>query len=130
MAKKSVNYQYNMIFILDENMPLSSIEVIENKGFYVEHVRKIGLIGAIDKKIAEYAKNKEAILITKDLDFGSKLLYLPKDHYGLLILRLPYFFTGAQITKVLKDFLDEIEASGLINKITILELGRYRQKNL
>jgi predicted nuclease of predicted toxin-antitoxin system len=88
------------------------------------------LRGFDDNKIVEYAKEKEAILVTKDIEFGSIILY-PKDfHYGLLILRLPYFFTGKQIANVLKKFLEEVDVEMLVGNRTVLELGRYRMKEL
>lgn len=130
MVRKSENYQDKIKFLLDENMPFSSIEMLRDNGFDVEHLRFTGLRGVADSKVAEYAKSKKAILITKDKEFGNPLSYPKNSHHGLIIIRLLYFFTGNQITNTLKSHLDEIKIYSLINKVTILELGRYRQKEL
>ena len=69
-----------MKFFLDENIPLSVTDSIKSLGFEVEHVRTSGLRGATDKQIAKYAQKQQAILVTKDLEFGSSILY-PKDSH-------------------------------------------------
>ncbi|MEM2088311.1 MAG: hypothetical protein QXF52_06515 [Thermoproteota archaeon] len=53
-----------------------------------------------------------------------------KKGFGLLLVRLPYYFTASKIKKVFNEFLKEIDAKELVNSITVLELGRYRIKKL
>jgi len=117
-------------FFLDENMPKSSAKMLENFGFEVEHARSAGLKGEPDKEIAKYAKEQKAILVTKDLDFGNVLLYDKDSHYGLLIIRLPHDYSAKQITDKLKKFINNIDVKDLVDKITILELGRYRIRDM
>mgnify|MGYP001593457626 FL=1 len=119
-----------MRFFLDENIPLSVLDFIASFGFKVDHVKNIGMHGARDKQIAEYAKKQKAVLITKDLEFGNLLIYPSGSHYGLLILKLPYTFSADQIAKTLSDFLTKIDTKDLANSITVLEIGRYRIRHL
>ena len=119
-----------MKFFLDENIPLSINNTIKNLGFKVEHTRNVGLTGSPDKEIAEYARKQNAILVTRDIEFGSRILYPKNSHYGLLILRLPFNFSAKQISENLKKFLNNINVEILVNSITILELGRYRRRML
>ena len=119
-----------MKFFLDENIPLSIIKVISKLSFEVEHAINAGLRGASDKEIAEYAKKQNAILITKDVGFGSILLYPKGSHYGLLVLRLPNYFNTEQIAEALKDFFSKVKPENLINHITILEAGKYRIRHI
>ena len=119
-----------MKFFLDENIPLSINNTIKNLGFKVEHTRNVGLTGSSDKEIAEYARKQNAILVTRDIEFGSRILYPKNSHYGLLILRLPFNFSAKQISENLKKFLNNINVEILVNSITILELGRYRRRML
>ena len=119
-----------MRFVLDENMPLSSVALLQNIGHNVEHIIKTNLRGADDKDIADYSKNKKAILITKDIEFGSIILYPRGAHYGLIVVRLPNYFNGNQITKALEEFLGIIDREQLIGALTILELGKYRIRSL
>src|SRR3989344_9062456 len=118
-----------MRFLLDENLPFSLSEFLEEKGFEVEHVKKIiSLRGSSDKKIAEYARKRESVLITKDVEFGSIILYPKTSHYGLIVLRLPYYYTAEQIVKTIKEFFDIIEVNELISARIVLELGKYRRR--
>jgi len=117
-------------FFLDENMPMSSAKMLKNLGFEVEHARTAGLKGEPDKEIARYAKEQKAILVTKDLDFGNILLYHEDSHHGLLIIRLPHDYSAKQITDKLKKFIDNIDVEDLVDQITILELGRYRIRDM
>lgn len=119
-----------MKFFLDENLPLSLEESIKKLGFEVKHARTVGLNGATDKTIANYAKKKESILITKDLEFGNLIIYPKNSHYGLIILRLSHNLTTEKITKILKEFLTKIDIQKLVNSIIILELGSYRIRKL
>ncbi len=119
-----------MKFFLDENIPFSVTNVINKLNFKAEHTINVGLRGATDKEIANYAKKTKAILITKDLDFGSTLSYSKDSHYGVLILRLPSYFNTKQISNALKDFLEKIDSKILIGSITILEIGKYRTRHL
>jgi len=117
-------------FFLDENMPKSSAEMLNDLGFEIEHARSAGLKGKPDKEIAKYAKEQEAILITKDLDFGNILWYDEDSHHGLLIIRLPHDYSAKQITAKLREFIDNLDVENLVGHITILELGRYRIRDM
>ncbi len=119
-----------MKFFIDENLPLSTISIIQKLGFEVEHCKNSNLRGASDEKIAKYAKEHKMILITKDLEFGSLIFYPKNSHYGLLVLRLPNYFNTIKIMAALEEFLKNIEIEKLINAITILEIGRYRIRKL
>ena len=119
-----------MKFLVDENLPFSTIALLKEIGFEAEHVCDVGLRGASDKRIAEYAKQQKAILITRDLEFGSLLLYPKSSHYGLIVLRVPCFFKTEQIKWLLKSFLTKIIPAQLVHTISIVEVGKYRQRKL
>jgi len=48
--------------------------------------------------------------------------------FGLLIVRLPYYFTVDKINRIFSEFIREVNVDELLNSITVLELGRYRTK--
>ena len=118
-----------MNLLLDENIPRSAVKELRALGIKVEHASEIGLKGAIDKEIAAYAKKQDAILITKDLEFGSLLVYPKGSHYGLIVLRVPHHLTAQHNIKILKNFLQDIKTQNLAGKIIVLELGRYRTRD-
>ncbi|MBI2452047.1 DUF5615 family PIN-like protein [Candidatus Pacearchaeota archaeon] len=119
-----------MRFLLDENIPLSILNLLKNLGHSVKHIKNIFLYSKSDKEISEYAKNKKAILITRDLEFGSTILYPKNSHYGVIVLRLPYYFNAEQISKSLKEFISSVDNKDMTGNLVILELNRYRIKKL
>lgn len=96
--------------------------------YSVESVRDIGLRGAPDEEIIDRAKSGGRIIIIRDTDFGDVLRH-PK-HPGVLILRLPYTHTAEEINNRLEKFLRRIDASKLKNAVTILEIDRYRRREI
>lgn len=114
-----------MRFFLDACMPYSSKEVFKKIG-EVEHARDVGLAKAVDKEIIEYASRRKAVLITKDLEFANIIFYPINSHCGVILLRLPSYFTTRQINNVLEEFLSSVDIKELINSVTIVEAKRYR----
>ena len=57
---------------------------LENKGFPVEYVPK----GAEDDLVITLAKCKQAILLTRDSDFANKIMYPPKEYYGIVVFKI------------------------------------------
>ncbi len=119
-----------MKFFLDANMPLSSLNLFEDLKLSAMHAREIGLANSEDNEIMNYAINNNCILITKDLDFSDKRIFLLKFLRGLIILRLPFYFTSSQINNSLRSFFDSVDINELEHKITIVKLGRFRMKRL
>ena len=115
-------------FLVDADMPRSSVGIIRSFGFDGEDVRDIGMRTARDKEIIEYALKNNRIIVTRDTDFGEVLLY-PK-HPGAIIFRLPHTFTVKEINGRLKDFLNSANEEEMRNALLIVELGRYRRRPL
>ncbi|MBI4017714.1 MAG: DUF5615 family PIN-like protein [Candidatus Aenigmarchaeota archaeon] len=121
---------YAMKLFLDENIPVSAVDAIKSLGFEVEHVKSSGLRGASDKEIAKYAKSKQAILVTRDIEFGSSLLYPKGSHYGVIVIRLPHSFTTKQMIAHLVRFLKGTEYETLADTVTVLEIDRFRRRKM
>ena len=119
-----------MKFFLDANMPRSSLKLFEELGIEVIYSRDVGLGNVEDKEIFEYAIRNKCILVTKDLEFGDSHLFPLESILGVIILRLPYYFTASQISEHLKIFFNSIELKELENSIVTLKLGRFRIRRL
>ncbi len=115
-----------MRFFLDANMPYSTLELFKELDLEAQHAKDVGLGKAQDKEIMNYAIKNKCILITKDLEFGNVNMFPTENQHGLIILRLPFYFTASQITNSLKDFFISIKLEDLEKSITIVKLGRYR----
>ncbi len=119
---------HSVKFLLDADMPRSSAEVIRSLGFEVEDVRDIGMRAAKDREIIEYALKHKRIIVTKDTDFGEILRY--PEHPGAIIFRLHYPFTSEELNERLEEFLKSVKEEDLKESIIIVELSRYRRRNL
>ncbi len=115
-------------FLLDADMPRSSAGMMRSIGLELEDVRDIGMRGATDKEIIEYALKNNRMIVTRDTDFGEVLRY--PEHPGAIILRLPYAFTAKEINERLKEFFKSVREEEIRETITIVELSRYRKRSL
>ena len=71
-------------FLLDENIPKSIMNFLKSKRIPVEYVPK----GIKNNKVAEIAKEKKAVLMTRDSDFANMLMYPPEKFYGIIVFQI------------------------------------------
>lgn len=119
-----------MKFILDANIPYSSLEIFEGFGLKAVHVADIGLKKTTDVEILSYAARRNLIIVTRDLDFGTLAIHEGRAAYGIIILRLPFSFAARNINAALQSFLGTVEVKMLRGALVIVELGRYRIRKL
>lgn len=119
-----------MKFLLDANIPYSSLKVFEALDLEAVHVYDINLGSAEDSVIMKYAAKNELVIVTRDLDFGALAVHTKVPAYGILSLRLPFSFTAKQINSILKSFLSNVELDKLKRAVVVVELGRYRIRKL
>ncbi len=73
---------------LDENIPASLQEAIEDLGHDVDTVISEGIAGHDDDDVWRYASEAGRFLITQDLDFSDIRRFVPGNHHGILLVRL------------------------------------------
>ena len=115
-----------MDFFLDANLPRTAKDVFKKFNLGVVHASDVDLAEAPDRIIFDFAVKHKQILVTKDLDFANTQLYPLGTHCGIIVLRLPSYFTATQIKNALMNFLKEINLKDIAGAITILETGKYR----
>ncbi len=59
-------------FLIDAQLPPRLARVIAAEGYLAEHLEDLGIRHAKDSAIWDYAKEKDAVLITKDEDFVNR----------------------------------------------------------
>jgi len=94
-----------MKFLLDANMPRSTLDVLRAHKHEAWHVKGIGLGDATDERIAAQARGLNAALVTRDLDFADVRAYPPESAPGFLVLRVPDNWTAARILALMQRFL-------------------------
>ena len=116
-----------MKFLIDADSPYSLIAIFNKYGHKAVHVRAV-LGAATDEEIYDYAQKKDYIIVTRDLGFAET--FLKKKGLGLILMRLPYYFTVDKINRIFDEFLKEANVKEMANSIIVIELGRYRTKKL
>lgn len=114
-----------MKFLLDANIPYSTKEIfsIEHEVF---HVRDVELERSADEDIIGWAVKNHAALITRDLDFANILNFPPNKYSGIIVLRLPYFYSAKDIKDALFKFINTVNLDDISKSIIIVEEGRFR----
>ena len=116
-----------MQFLIDEDLPRSTCDVLRSYGHEAIDVRDIGLRGAKDSQIASYAQSRSLCLVTGDFDFSDIRNYPPAQHSGLVVLGVPRDVTALFILNLLEGFLKQDKlVSELPGKLVIVEPGRIR----
>jgi predicted nuclease of predicted toxin-antitoxin system len=73
---------------LDENLPSSLVETLEQLGHDADSVPEEGLQGSSDPDVWAAAQAAKRFLVTQDLDFSDVRKFPPGTHCGLLLVRL------------------------------------------
>ena len=62
-----------MKFLLDQGLPRSTVQHLQDMGIEAEHVGNLGLARASDETILDEGRNRDAIVVTLDSDFHALL---------------------------------------------------------
>ena len=116
-----------MKFLLDANVPYSAKEVFP-KHHTVFHVRDVNLTSASDEKIGAWARKQKAVLVTRDFDFANILNFPPNKYFGIIVLKVPHFYSAQSIKRVLREFILTADKIVLSKSVVIVEEGRFRMK--
>jgi predicted nuclease of predicted toxin-antitoxin system len=75
-------------FKTDENVPAEAAELLRSAGFDALTVLEQVLGGANDSAVSGICREEDRILVTLDTDFADVRAYPPRDHPGIIVLRL------------------------------------------
>jgi predicted nuclease of predicted toxin-antitoxin system len=116
-----------MRFLVDEDLPLSTCDLLQFYGYEAINIRDVGLRGAKDSQIASFAQNNGLCLLTGDYDFSDVRNYPPSQYKGIIVLGVPKDATASIILNLLESFLQQDElVLGLPGKLAIVKPGRIR----
>ena len=116
-----------MRFLVDANLPRSTVAMLARHRHEGADVRDIGLGRAEDTDIASHARQNSLALITRDFDFADIRNYPPADYAGIVVLELPDDAVATAILKVLESFVSKDELlARLPGRLAIVESRRVR----
>lgn len=113
-------------FLIDEDLPHALVDAFKGAGYEAIHAREIGLRGAPDEQVAEYAQAHGLCLVSADLGFADVRIYPPAQHAGIVVLRVPTSATKATIVQIFRNWLQSGYAEKVGGKLTIIEPSRVR----
>lgn len=112
-------------FLADECVGLPTIDLLRNLGYSVLTVKELKLGGKDDFGILKCAIKQRRILVSEDLDFGNIILYPPKLHHGIILLRFRHRLEDS-IHAVLSGLLNELTSKDFKKTLIIVDPGKYR----
>ena len=113
-------------FLIDEDMPRSTLNVFKTTGYEVSDVRDCGLRGASDEEVFEFAQRSEAVIVTGDVGFGNLFRFPMGNHHGILIVHFPNEVSTPELNRQLMKALEVLTDSDFYGNLIILEPGRLR----
>ena len=121
-----------LTFVIDESLSPLLVQKLRYLGYEAVAVREIGLRGAMDIDIVKWAQQRNAVIITADLDFGELWYWNYSGQLGVIILRL---LSSQRLSaqKAAIEYLHQKEVLRYsdINKSLIITTGhRYRIRTL
>jgi predicted nuclease of predicted toxin-antitoxin system len=116
-----------MRFFLDANMPRAAVGALTALGHEVEFCRDVGMANERDEEVATRARQTQAALATRDLDFADIRWYPPEQYFGIVVIRLPDDAIAPDIVNVLVRFAgDSHFTTNLAGRLAIVDQNRVR----
>lgn len=113
--------------LTDENVDYRIVKYLRDKSYKI-----IGILedfrGISDKEVIELARNKEAILLTEDKDFGKWVFAHKEKTKGVIYLR----YTGGEIKTICNALIYLLSKYGdvLHKKFAVITLNKIRMRDL
>ena len=112
-------------FVADECVGLPTIALLRKLGYSIVTAEEANLRGKSDFEILKWAIKEKRILITEDMDFGSILLYPPKLHHDIILLRFRHRLEE-EIHAILSKLLKELKPADFKETLIIVDADKYR----
>ena len=115
-----------MRFKLDENLGISSWDLLRAAGHDVSTVPEEDLGGSPDRSIFEVCQREQRALVTLDRDFGQVLRFPPHESHGIVVLALRSHPTLEEVSARVADLIAALKSRPLGKELWIVEAGRVR----
>ena len=117
-----------MDFKLDENLPVEVAELLVQAGHTATTVIDEGLGGRPDADVATVAQREQRVVVTLDVGFADVRTYPPRQHAGLIVLRLRRQ-DKASVLAAVSRLVPALAAEALVGRLWIVEETRIRARD-
>ncbi len=114
-----------MKLLLDENLSPAHARRLRQAGHDAVAVLDVGLGGADDRAVRQFALEQERTLVTIDSDFSHIVRFPPENTPGVIWLR-PWPPTETMIEHLLDGALRQLAEITVVGKLVVVEPGRIR----
>jgi predicted nuclease of predicted toxin-antitoxin system len=113
--------------LLDQNIPRSVRNWLTDRtpSWTIHHTSDVGLEGATDASIFEWAQEREAVVVTFDEDLADQRSFPVGDHAGVIRLRV-WPTTAEETRRALQRLFDEVPASEIQGALVIVDRTKIR----
>jgi predicted nuclease of predicted toxin-antitoxin system len=121
----------NLTILLDQNVPRLVGQFLRRRRpeWRVLHASEVGLAGAADERVFQWAQEERAIIVTFDEDFADARLYPLGSHAGVIRLRV-WPTTVEQTQDALERLLASVPDEDLLQSLVIINRVRIRIRRL
>lgn len=75
-------------FLLDENIPYALVDLLQQRGFDAQHLKKMGKQGIKNGEVYEIAENEKSWIVTRDADFQNLRKFYSYNVAGIILFKL------------------------------------------
>ena len=118
-----------MSFLVDMPLPPGLAAWLRDQGYKADHASEIDMSRATDETILGYAKSKDMVVITADLDYPRLLSLTQEEGPGIILFRGGNY-SNEQTVILLSRVLELIPANELGSSIVVIEEKRIRRRRL
>ncbi|HEX2554504.1 MAG TPA: DUF5615 family PIN-like protein [Microvirga sp.] len=118
-----------MRFLIDMNLGLEWIEPLSGAGYQAVHWSSIGATDERDEHIMGWARDHGHVILTADLDFGSRLVRYGEAKPSVVQLRTEATLVRLVGTQVLAA-IGQTQADLAAGSLVTVEEDRYRVRRL
>jgi predicted nuclease of predicted toxin-antitoxin system len=113
-------------FLVDEDLPRTTAQVLSQANYPAEDVRDVGLRGHNDSEVFAYAQAHGRIVVSADKGFTNILRFPLGSHAGIVVVRVPDELPTAKMHQELLNGLASLSGETLAGALVIIEIGRVR----
>jgi predicted nuclease of predicted toxin-antitoxin system len=117
----------NLRILLDQNIPPQVCDFIRERktSWVVLHVNDVGLCGATDDTIFQWAQRDGSIVVTFDEDFADARMFPAGSHAGVIRLRV-WPTTIEKTESALARLFEAVNDEDLPGSLVIIDQSRIR----